>query len=118
MMQPTWDANLVDMIYLLVFVILVLATARLTRVANIDDVGAPLRRWVFQRFGEQSKMGKLVRCYWCSAVWVSLLLTVPYTLAMAALFTPLTWWQALAVWPPLTAATSYAASRVIDKEDA
>lgn len=118
MMRPTWGGNLVDMIYLLVFVILVLATARLTRVINIDDIGAPLRRWVFQRFGEQSKMATLARCHWCSAVWISGLLTVPYTLTMAALFTPLTGWQALAAWPMLTAATAYTASWVIDKEDA
>lgn len=97
------------MIYLLAFVVTVLATSRIARWVIIDDNAAFLRA----KFPNT----KLVRCYWCLAVWVAGLATVPYTLTAAALLTPLTWWQAALIWPPLTAAVAYASSWVLDKEE-
>lgn len=104
------------MIYLLAFVVLVLAAARTTRVLVIDEIAAPLRTWILTRYGAASKPGKLVRCYWCSGFWVSLILTV-YT---QCVFCFAGWlpWQTVALLPIVTFAVAYASSWVLDKEEA
>jgi hypothetical protein len=94
-------------IYLLAFVVLVLAVARATRVIVIDEVAAPLRNRVFATFGEDGRMAKLFRCYWCSGFWMSAL-ACTYTSAIGYL--P---WKAM---PVLTFAVAYAAAWVLDKE--
>lgn len=112
------------MIYLLAFVALVLATARATRTINIDEVATPIRSWIINKTERPPTalyrfwlfLLALIRCYWCSGFWVSLL-TTNYTLAMITLFTPLQWWQAAAAAPILTLAVAYSASWVLDKEE-
>lgn len=109
------------MIYLLAFVVLVLATARLTRVFNIDEVSVPTRSWIINKSERTPKriwlfLTALVRCYWCSGFWVSLL-TCTYSMSMAATLNIMTWSQALAILPILTFAVAYAAPWVLDKEE-
>lgn len=103
------------MIYLVAFVVLVLATARLTRLVSKDDLTIPLRLWIDSKLGEQSFLSRLVWCHWCSAVWVSLFTS---SLAAAAAWT---WWSwnlgvVLTGWVLLVPANAYAASRVVDME--
>lgn len=109
------DANLVDVIYLLGFVVLVLATARLTRVFSIDEIAAPLRDWILGKWGENSKPGKLARCYWCAGFWVALLLT-SWTHASTV---GMGWVdpRTLVFLPVEILAVAYAAPWVLDKEE-
>jgi hypothetical protein len=101
-------------IYLLAFVVLVLAVARATRVIVIDEVATPLRKWVFARFGPEGRMAKLVRCYWCCGFWISLLgcaLVHAYAHAFAGHR-----WHTWLLLPVTTFAVAYGASWVLDKE--
>lgn len=103
------------MIYLVAFVVLVLATARLTRLASKDDLTVPARLWIDKRFGRDSWISRMVWCFWCSGVWVSL-----FTCAIANnLLMHLIGWDLLTsilTYILLVPATAYAASRVIDME--
>jgi hypothetical protein len=94
-------------IYLLAFVVLVLAAARATRVIVFDDVAIGLRSWVIRKFGEDSKPAKLVTCYWCAGFWVSLL---------ACVYVGATGWLPWKAIPIVTFAVAYGASWVLDKE--
>lgn len=102
------------MIYLLAFVVLVLATARATRVLVFDDVALPLRQWVLTKYPLPSKPGKLVTCYWCTAVWVALLGCVyMHTVAAAVGWVP---WRTVALLPVTWFAVAYGAAWVLDRE--
>jgi len=56
-------------LYLLV--ILAFAGARITRIVMLDTIAAPLRDWVWGRFGVTSRAGILLACPWCVSWWVS-----------------------------------------------
>lgn len=103
------------MIYLVAFVVLVLATARLTRLLTKDDLTIPMRTWIDAKFGPDSLISRMIWCYWCSGVWASMFTS---TVAAAAAWQ---WWSwnlgaVIAGWMLLVPATAYAASRVIDTE--
>lgn len=66
------------MIYLVGFVVLVLATARLTRLIYFDDITVPFRDWIDRKCGPNSFVSKVVWCPWCASVWMSI-----FTCAMA-----------------------------------
>ncbi len=79
-----------------------------------DDVALPLRAWVLRRYPLPSKPGKLVTCYWCAAVWISLLgCLFVHTVATTAGWLP---WHAFALLPVTWFAVAYASSWVLDKE--
>lgn len=104
------------MIYLLAFVVLVLASARATRVIVFDEIGLPLRRWVLTKWPLPSKPGKLVTCYWCAGFWMSgLACTATGATACACGWLP---WNSMWLLPVLTFAVSYGAAWVLDKEGA
>jgi hypothetical protein len=101
-------------IYLLAFVVLVLASARATRVLFYDEIAAPLRGWVTRKWPEPSWPAKIVGCYWCSSFWISGLLSLyVHTLAAFAGWLP---WHTVALLPITTFAVAYGASWVLDKE--
>lgn len=103
------------MIYLVAFVVLVLATARLTRLICKDDITASMRLAIDRRFGEQSFISRLIWCHWCVAVWVSLF-TSSIVLGMLDLSGVISTAQQAALWLLLVPANAYAASWVVDKE--
>ena len=99
------------MIYLVAFVVLVLATARLTRLIYFDDITA---KW---RLGLKrgSLMEKIAFCPWCASVWASMFTS---TVAMAAAWT---WWSwnlgTVLTWGLLLIpAVSYPAGWLVHKE--
>lgn len=99
---------------MLAFVVLVLAVARVTRVVVFDEVASPLRTWVLRRWPLPSKPGKLVTCYWCSAVWVALAFSAGvHTYLWLADVTP---WHTTLLLPVTAPAIAYAASWILDKE--
>lgn len=104
------------MIYLLAFVATALTVARLTRVWIIDDIAAPLRRRLISRYGPNSKPAKLATCYWCAAVWFSLLATTYlHAIAAAAHWLP---WNTLTLLPITIPAVAYTSSVLLDLEEA
>lgn len=48
------------------------ASLRLTRLVTGDLITEPIRRWIDNRYGEESKAADFVRCPWCIGFWISL----------------------------------------------
>lgn len=103
------------MVYLIAFITLVLASARLTRVLVFDEIATPLRNWVFNRWPAPSKPAKLFSCYWCAGFWASAALCA-FALAGAAANSVMPWLALPWLLPPLTFAVAYASSWVLDRE--
>lgn len=62
----------------LLFVVMVLATARLTRIVIADVITSGLRTRIFARFppasskhGPAHPLGQLIDCAWCTGWWVA-----------------------------------------------
>lgn len=53
-------------------VVAALAVARITRLVTEDQIAVGLRRWVVQRWGEDSAASYLVHCPWCVSIYVGL----------------------------------------------
>lgn len=103
------------MIYLVALVVLVLATARLTRLIYFDDISLPIRLWVDRRFGTKSFLARGIWCPWCCGVWAAMLN------ATAALYAAWSWWSwsfggAILAWPLLVLALAYPAAWIVDFE--
>lgn len=59
------------------FVILGLATYRITRLATRDTIFESARNRYWKRFPpETSKLGYLLTCEWCTSVWVASVLFI------------------------------------------
>jgi len=54
------------------FVLICLATARLTRLITTDQILSPLRDRVWKKWPpESSKIGYVLTCDWCTSMWAS-----------------------------------------------
>jgi hypothetical protein len=103
----------------LVMAVVVLASARLTHIMVQDQIGDGFRRQVIKRFGPHpgSKITYLLTvCHWCNTFWTGGFFSA-YALGSAYWILELDWRIAVMSWLPLTLATSYAASRLIDSEE-
>lgn len=56
---------------IILFVLALGATARLTRLFNADVLAGPVRAAVMARYGDDSGLGILVRCPWCLSPYVA-----------------------------------------------
>lgn len=56
------------------YIILVLASYRLTRLLVIDVIFEPLREKVWKKFPPSTKLGYVFTCMWCMSIWASLAL--------------------------------------------
>jgi len=66
----------------MLFVVLVLATYRLTRLLTTDVIFEGLREKIWKKFPPSTKFGYLFTCSWCMSIWAAvvlllLFLTVP-----------------------------------------
>jgi hypothetical protein len=99
-------------------IVVVLATARTTRLATTDLIGESYRAWIEKHLGQapQSKVSyMLTMCDWCNTFWTGLFWNT-WALGASVWLADLDWRIALASLPPLTMATSYAASRLLESE--
>lgn len=59
-----------------------LATYRLTRLITTDEITAPLREAVWDRYPpESSKIGYVLTCNWCTSIWAGSALQVSRIIA-------------------------------------
>lgn len=79
---------IVHMIVAGVFVLCLIATARLTRLVTTDRIMTPFRRWVVNKYGEDSETAYLVHCRYCASIWVA----TPVSLIWAVSTLPWQWW--------------------------
>lgn len=102
------------MITFAALIVLVLATARLTRIVSIDDITVPLRMWLGKRFGNTSPIYEMAICFWCSGWWIAAA-TTAYTMAVLTFLHQVpaaAWWAYPIVFP----AVAYSASWILGKE--
>lgn len=101
------------MIYLVAFVVLVLATARLTRLIYFDDITAKWR----QGLKQGSVLERIAWCPWCASVWAAMFISA----LAVGIFNRLhadnpPWDVQVAVLLLLTLALSYPAGWLVHKE--
>lgn len=102
------------MIYLLAFVVVVLAAARVTGIFLWDEITRPWREKRLAKHPPGTKINKLLTCYWCFGFWVSLLLvTYLQVIAVAVAWLP---WHTLLLLPLTIPAVAYGCGWVLDKE--
>lgn len=91
-------------------VLITAAVARLTRLVTTDQITLSFRRWVLNKWGDDSKLGYLVHCSWCTSLWIAF----PAAIAWAFTMLPLQhWWLAL----PAALAMSYVAGLLSQIEE-
>lgn len=67
------------------FVVLALATHRLTRLVTTDTIFSKLRDRFWRRFPPESSMlGYLLTCDWCTSIWTGSLVVISYTIYSSA----------------------------------
>ena len=71
-----------------VFVLLTIAVASVTRLIVADTIGLPFRRWVVNKYGEDSWQATLVHCPWCASMWIAF----PASIVWAVSTLPWQWW--------------------------
>ncbi len=66
---------------LFTFVILALASHRLTRLITTDTIFSPLRERIWNKFPpDRVNLGYLITCDWCTSIWVSAVVICSYLL--------------------------------------
>lgn len=94
------------MLVIFAFIVLTLASARLTRLVWADKISFPIRQKLAQRLGAQHWFVYLVHCPFCVSVWTSLAMS-----ALGIVATGLSW-----VWlVPAALAMSYLVAPVLRK---
>jgi len=84
------------------FVIVALAVTRATRLIVADRIFLFLRRWVINKWGEDSSQAYLVHCRACASIWIALPAAIGWTL----LSLPWQhWWVVAPAWFALSQLT-------------
>lgn len=125
-MSDLLDATVTSVIFALIFILLVLATARMSRAYTIDTVAQGLRDRVERKLqAARVKNARTLiiwwlldswaRCYWCSSFWAAALAAAPIVTACTILMHA-PWQLGLLAYPFVWFATAYAAGWVMDHE--
>jgi Protein of unknown function (DUF1360) len=70
------------------FILLALASFRVTRFFVEDILFEPVRDKIWEKFPPSTKLGYLFTCYWCLGFWVSALILVLYLLFPSVMIVP------------------------------
>ena len=70
------------------FIILALATFRLSRLITTDYITEPFRNFIWKRFPPSTQLGYLLTCNWCTSIWFASLITICYTIVPTATLVP------------------------------
>ena len=68
------------------FLILALATFRLSRLLTTDTIFEFLREAVWKRKPPHTAIGYLFTCNWCMSIWFGSLVTISYTIVPSVTF--------------------------------
>jgi len=83
-------------------ILMTLAVARVTRLVTADRIMLFLRRWVVDKFGDESEVSYLFHCRACASVWIA----IPAAFMWGSLTLPLHWWWLmLPAWMGMSYAT-------------
>lgn len=99
------------MILLVGLVILVAAVASITRLAVDDDIAAPWRIRLREKYGDQAFIVRMLECTRCTGVWVSHALTA-FALGLDGWYyqlQPIGWLFLALLWIPTAMAVAYLA---------
>lgn len=68
---------------ILEYILLAIATARLTRLMIVDEITEPMREYVWRRFGDPraSRFGYLFTCPWCMSIYAATALMTLYSIS-------------------------------------
>ena len=81
------------------FVLVALAVARFTLMVTSDRIMLSFRRWMVNKFGEESLWAYFAHCSRCVSVWVAL----PAAIVWGTLTLPLyRWWLIAPAWLALS----------------
>lgn len=58
------------------YLIIVLASYRLTRMLTVDVIFEGLREKVWKKYSTETKLGYLFTCSWCMSIWTTAFLVV------------------------------------------
>lgn len=58
------------MMLIVSLIVAAFAVARLTRLIVDDQITIGFRRWVLQKWGDESWQSYLMTCPWCMSIWV------------------------------------------------
>lgn len=93
---------MIHFMVVLSLLLVTLAVARVTRLLVADQVFLFLRRWIVNKWGEESAMAYWAHCRWCASIWVAF--PAAWLWAITAL--PWQWWWlALPAWMAMSHAT-------------
>jgi hypothetical protein len=67
-----------------VFIILALATFRVSRFITVDVLFEDVREKIWKKYPPSTKFGYLFTCNWCMSIWVASLLVICYTIIPTA----------------------------------
>lgn len=70
---------------LVIFIILSLATFRISRLLTVDVIFDDIRNKIWEKRPPHThKIGYLFTCTWCMSIWVASLITICYTIIPVA----------------------------------
>lgn len=84
--QSTIQRSNMNDLPLLHFLVLSLATFRLSRLFTTDVIFEPLREKIWKRFPPSTQFGYLFTCNWCMSIWFGSLVTISYTIVPSITF--------------------------------
>jgi hypothetical protein len=102
-------------VLIILLVLGILATARLTRLFVSDRLTAPFRRYVVQKWGEGSLQSYFVHCPWCMSMWWGALVMLP-TMLLTYFFSWLGIWFIAALSVPVASHITGLLSRLEETE--
>jgi hypothetical protein len=58
------------------FMLLTLATYRLTRLITTDTIFEPVREKIWSKYPPSTQFGYLFTCNWCTGMWTAMMVTI------------------------------------------
>ena len=109
------QVKLGGMTALITFLVLLLATIRVTRLIVADKLSEPFRQFLVDKLGVESWITYLFWCAWCSGFWVSLASSaIAWYVGGLQPFVSLPAWFAI---PAIALGMSYITGWVLSRED-
>lgn len=115
--KPDTRLTVPDVVVPVVLILLGLfGTARVTRIVTADRVSKPIRTWAVTRWGPSSWLGYLLHCRWCTSMYVAPVFAAA-VLWLAPAFRFEEWAQTLTVGALLSLTYSHGAALLAGLED-